>query len=449
MISLLRNPGPSEPAAADQRLLLKKEIHRQLIASMDRASIETLSDAELRAELRAGIEQLCFYRNELLTHAERDRLIDDVLNEALGLGPIEPLFRDPTVSDILINGPRAVFVERHGRLEDTDIVFNDEQHLLEIARRIAARVGRRLDESCPMVDARMEDGSRVNAVIRPLALDGALVSIRRFPARPLRAEDLVRRDTLTPEIVEFLAACVRARMNIVISGGTGSGKTTLLNVLSGFIPEGERIATIEDSAELQLQQRHVARMETRTANLEGRGEVTVRDLLRNSLRMRPDRIIVGECRGGEELDMLQAMNTGHPGSLCTLHANDTRDALSRLEMLVGMAGFDLPIWLIQRQIASAVDVLVHCARCSGGQRKVLQVSEVTGLAQDTIATQDLFRFEQTGLAEDGAAVGRFVSTEASPKCLQRLRAHDRMPQRTPVDAPLHVARFPVPGHAAP
>jgi pilus assembly protein CpaF len=412
-----------ESSALDHFQRLKKEIHRHLITGMDLSSISTMEDYELRRELRRGIEELCDYRAELMSQAERERLINEVIDETLGLGPIDPFLRDPMVTDILINGPKTVYVERRGRLERTNVVFHDDQHLLEIVQRIANRVGRRLDESSPMVDARLEDGSRVNAVIRPLALDGALVSIRRFSARPLQAGDLIARKSMTAEMVEFLAACVKARLNIMISGGTGSGKTTLLNMLSGYIPDDERIATIEDAAELQLQQPHVARMETRPANLEGRGEITTRDLVRNSLRMRPDLIVVGECRGTEAFDMLQAMTTGHDGSLTTIHANDTRDAISRLEMLVGMAGNQLPIWFIHKQIASAIDIVVQCSRISGGARKVVQISEVTGVERDVINMHDLFVFEQTGVDQNRVAFGEFHATGLRPNCLERMQTH--------------------------
>lgn len=400
---------------------LKKDFHKRLISGMNLPSIHTLNDHELRRELRVGIEQLSDSCNDLLTRDERDRLINEVIDETLGLGPLDPLMRDPTVTDILINGPKNVFVERRGRLELTKVVFHDGQHLLEIVQRIAGRVGRRLDESNPMVDARLEDGSRVNAVIAPLALDGALVSIRRFSQRPLLAADLVARKSAAPEMIDFLAACVRARLNVVISGGTGSGKTTFLNLLSGFIPDNERIVTIEDAAELRMQQRHVARMETRHANVEGSGEITARDLLRNSLRMRPDRIVVGECRGAEAFDMIQSMTTGHDGSMSTVHANDCRDAINRLEMLVGLAGFDLPLWFIHRMIASAVDIVVHCARLSGGVRKIVQISELAGIEGDTVNMHDIFAFEQTGMDEQRNAMGFFRSTGIRPRCLSRLQ----------------------------
>jgi pilus assembly protein CpaF len=392
---------------------LKKEIHKQLVSGLHMPSVGTVDDYELRRELRRGIEQLCEDRTELLSQDERIRLINEVVDETLGLGPLEPLLRDPTITDILINGPRTVYVERRGRLERTSVVF----------QRIASKVGRRLDESSPMVDARLADGSRVNAVIRPLALDGALVSIRRFSAKPLLAADLIARKSVTPEVIEFLAACVRARLNIVISGGTGSGKTTFLNMLSGYIPDDERVATIEDAAELQLQQPHVARMETRPANLEDRGEITTRDLVRNALRMRPDRIIVGECRGAEAFDMLQAMMTGHEGGMTTIHSNDTREAVSRLEMLIGMGGHELSMWFIRRQIASAIDIVVQCARLSGGIRRVVQVSEVTGAEGEVIGMHDLFTFEQTGIDENKVAQGQFRATGIRPACLERLASH--------------------------
>src|SRR5579863_4430742 len=373
---------------------IKQDVHRRLVVGMDLTSLKGLDDYELRRELRRGIEEICDYGVDLMSHADRERLISEVIDETLGLGPIDPLLRDATISDILINGPKSVYVERRGRLEKVNVVFHDNQHLLEIIQRIASRVGRRLDESSPMVDARLEDGSRVNAVIPPLALDGALVSIRRFGAKPLLAGDLIARRSIAVEMIEFLAACVEARMNIVISGSTGSGKTTILNMLSAYVPDDERIVTIEDAAELRLQQPHVARMETRAANLEGKGEITARELVRNALRMRPDRIIVGECRGGEAFDMLQALSTGHDGGMSTLHANDTRVAISRLEMLVGMAGYQLPLWFIQRQIGSAIDIVVHCARFSGGSRKIVQISEVTGIEGNVINMHDLFAYEQ-------------------------------------------------------
>jgi pilus assembly protein CpaF len=408
---------------AEERLLrYKKELHQQLIKEMDLSALGTMSEDELRRDVRRAAEELCRHSADLLSLAERERLIKEVLDETFGLGPLEPLMQDLTVTDILINGPKTVYVERHGRLEKTEVAFVDDRHLVQIVQRIVGRVGRRVDETRPMVDARLPDGSRINAIIPPLALDGALVSIRRFGVRPLRVADLLANQSVLPDMVAFLAACVRARVNVLISGGTGSGKTTLLNALSASIPDDERVATIEDAAELRLQQPHVARMETRPPNLEGAGEVTTRDLVKNALRMRPDRIIVGECRGGEALDMLQAMNTGHDGSLTTIHANDTRDALSRLEMMVGMAGFNLPLWIIRRQIASAIHIVVQVARLPGGARKVVKVSEITGMEGEVISMHDLFGFRQTALDRDNRAVGHFFATGIRPRCLDRLLA---------------------------
>jgi pilus assembly protein CpaF len=351
---------------------------------------------------------------------ERERLIDEVLDETFGFGPLEVLLKDPTVSDILVNGPRTVFIERRGKLEATPVVFADDAHLLQIIQRIAARIGRRVDEMSPMVDARLPDGSRVNAIIPPLSLEGPVLSIRRFGVR-LTVDDLLANATMPPEILRLLRAAVEARLSILVSGGTGSGKTTFLNTLSRFIPPDERLVTIEDSAELQLQQPHVVRLETRPANLEGVGEVRQRDLVRNALRMRPDRILVGEVRGPEALDMLQAMNTGHEGSLTTVHANDGRDALSRLEMMVMMAGYDLPIPVIRQYITTAITLVVHLARLKGGGRKVMRVSELCGLRRGKYKVRDLFTFQQTGLRM-GQAVGVFRATGAVPKFLEKLRA---------------------------
>jgi pilus assembly protein CpaF len=409
------------PLTSEERLLrYKKELHQQLISGMDLSAIGTLNEEELRLEVRRGAEELCRQSSDLLSLSERERLINEVLDETFGLGPMETLMRDPTITDIMINGPKTVYVERKGRLERAEIQFNDEKHLLQIVQRIVSRVGRRVDETTPMVDARLPDGSRVNAIIPPLALDGSLVSIRRFGAQPLLISDLIEKKAITQEMTTFLNACIKSRLNILISGGTGSGKTTLLNALSASIPLDERVATIEDAAELRLQQPHVVRMETRPANIEGVGEVTTRDLVRNALRMRPDRIIIGECRGSEALDMLQAMNTGHDGSMTTVHANDTRDALSRLEMMVGMAGFDLPIWIIRRQMASAVNIVVQVARLTGGVRKIIKISEITGMEGEVISMHDLFVFKQTGLDEDRRAQGYFYANGIRPQCLERL-----------------------------
>jgi pilus assembly protein CpaF len=382
-----------------------------------------MDETELRGEVRRAAEELCSQGPDLLNYSEREKLVNEVLDETFGLGPLEILMRDQTISDILVNGPKTVYVERAGRLHRSEVVFNDEKHLLQIVQRIVGRIGRRVDETTPMVDARLADGSRVNAIIPPLALDGTLLSIRRFGARPLLFEDLVAKKSITQEMVDFLSAAVRARCNILISGGTGSGKTTLLNALSGYIPDDERVATIEDAAELRLQQPHVVRMETRPANIEGTGEVNSRSLLKNALRMRPDRIVIGECRGPEALDMLQAMNTGHDGSLTTIHANDTRDALSRLEMMVGMSGaLDLPIWIIRRQIASALQLVVQTSRLPGGSRKIVKISEITGMEGDILSMHDLFVFKQTGVDENRNAQGYFYANGIRPKCLERLES---------------------------
>jgi len=407
--------------SVDEFNRLKKQIHQKLVSRLNLARINTMDDFEIRRELRLGINELLRNERNLVTKEEREQLCEEIIDETLGLGPIESLMSDSTVSDVLINGPSNVYVERKGKLEKTNVRFHDNEHLIEIIKRVASRMGRRLDESCPMVDARMSNGSRVNAVINPLAIDGALVSIRLFPASPLEASDLITKNALMPQMMHFLGACVKAGMNILVSGGTGSGKTTLLNVLSSFIPKDQRITTIEDAAELRLQQEHVARMETRPANLEGKGEVTTRDLIKNALRMRPDRIIVGECRGGEAFDMLQAMMTGHEGSLATIHANHARDALSRLEMLVGMSGMDLPLWFIQKQIASAINIVVQCRRLKGGQRKVVQISEVVGIDNGNYMMHDVMSFEQRGVNDQGNPIGDFRSHGIIPHCLEKLR----------------------------
>jgi pilus assembly protein CpaF len=412
--------GEAFTSHEDRFLRCKRELHQQLISSMDLASIGTMSEEELRLEVRRAAEELCRLSPEMLSLSERERLVTEVLDETFGLGPLEPLMRDPSITDILINGPKTVYVERRGQLEQVPIAFNDEAHLLQIVQRIAGRIGRRVDETSPMVDARLPDGSRVNAIIPPLALDGTLVSIRRFGAKPLQIDGLLAYKSITPEMVQFLTCCIKARINMIISGGTGSGKTTLLNALSSAIPVVERVATIEDAAELRLQQPHVVRMETRPANVEGTGQVTTRDLVRNALRMRPDRIIIGECRGPEALDMLQAMNTGHEGSMTTIHANETRDALSRLEMMVGMAGFDVPIWIIRRQIASALQIVVQVARLPGGARKVIKISEITGMEGEIISMHDLFAYKQTGVDDKGAAQGFYHATGIRPRVLERL-----------------------------
>jgi len=399
---------------------LKSELHERLVTRLNIGVLRTLDPELLRHELRKGAEALCDGNVMLLGLADRDRMIDELLYDVLGLGPLEPLMSDPTISDILINGPHTVYVERRGRLELTGVRFRDLDHLISIIQRIVGRVGRRIDESSPMVDSRLPDGSRLNAIMRPLAIDGALVSIRRFSARPMQVGDLVARKSATMEMLEFLCACVNSRLSVMVSGGTGSGKTTLLNALSAYISENDRIVTIEDAAELRLQQPHVARLESRPCNLEGRGEVTARDLLRNALRMRPDRIIIGECRGKEAFDMLQALNTGHHGGMTTIHANDTRDAVSRLEMLVGMAAPELPMSFVHRQIAAAIDIVVQTSRVEGGARKITQISEVLGTQGDAVSMHDIFRFEQTGVDEEGHEEGQFEATGILPHCLPKL-----------------------------
>jgi pilus assembly protein CpaF len=418
-------PALTEPppwGTTDELNRLKAQLHRQMVESMDLAVMATLSRDQLRQEVRRVADELCQRSASLLNRSERERLVGEVLDETFGLGPLEPLMRDPTVTDILINGHHTIYVERNGQLEKAPASFVDDQHLLHIIQRIVGQAGRRVDETCPMVDSRLPDGSRINAIIPPLALDGALVSIRRFGVKPIQAADLVANKSLTVEMMEFLGGCVQARLNILVSGGTGSGKTTLLNALSGFIPSDERVVTIEDAAELRLQKPHVGRLETRPNNAEGAGEVTTRDLVRNALRMRPDRIIIGECRGAEALDMLQAMNTGHDGSLTTVHANDTRDALARLELMVGMSGLDLPIWVIRRQVASAIHIVVQVSRLLGGSRRVVKISEVMGMDGDTLTMHDLFVFKQTGLDDKRRAQGYFQSTGIRPRCLERLAA---------------------------
>jgi len=353
---------------------------------------------------------------------EKQRLLTEVMDEIFGLGPLEAFLRDPLVDDILVNGPHIIYVERQGRLERTSAAFRDEDHLMQVIQRIAMRVGRRVDESSPMLDARLLDGSRVNAIIRPLALDGATLSIRRFGAEPISIERLLRMGSLTSEMATFLERCVASRMDILVSGGTGAGKTTLLNVLSRWIPNGQRVVTIEDAAELRLQDEHIVRLETRPPNIEGKGEVTQRDLVRNSLRMRPDRIIIGEVRGGEALDMLQAMNTGHAGSMTTVHANNPRDALRRIETMVSMAGLNYPVHVIRQQTASALNVLVHVDRLPGGRRKVVKISEITGMEGEVICLHDLFQYVQTGVGQDGHAVGYFEACGVFPMLAARLEA---------------------------
>jgi pilus assembly protein CpaF len=401
---------------------LKRLIHGKLVDKLDLSRVSDLEGETLRREIRLVVERLCDTENPLLNRMERERLIDEVLDETFGFGPLEVLLKDPTISDILINGPHKIYVERRGKMERSDVRFRDNEHLLQIIDRIVSKVGRRVDETSPMVDARLPDGSRVNAIIAPLSLDGASMSIRRFGSNPLKLEDLLNYKAFTPEMAMLMEACIKARLNIIISGGTGCGKTTLLNTLSAFIPCEERIVTIEDAAELQLQQDHVVRLETRPANIEGKGAIATRDLVRNALRMRPERIIIGECRGGESLDMLQAMNTGHAGSMTTLHANTPRDAQARLETMIMMAGMELPIKAMRQQIASAVDVIIQANRLQGGPRKVTTITEVMNMEQDMIIMQDIFRYKQLGIDQNGRAFGQFESTGVRPSFVNRLEA---------------------------
>jgi pilus assembly protein CpaF len=409
---------------ADERALrfqeLKASIHRKLVEQLDMTKLSREISDELRQQVKQMVRALCEEENTLLNFSERERLAQEILDETFGLGPLESLLADPHVSDILINGPKQVYVERGGQLELTNVTFKDNGHLLHVIDKIVAPLGRRCDEVCPMVDARLKDGSRVNAIIPPLAIDGASVSIRRFGKDPITWDDYIAFKSCAPEIVEFLRACVQSGLNILIVGGTGSGKTTLLNNLSSFIPEDERIVTIEDAAELQLRQPHIVRLETRPANIEGKGRITIRDLLINALRMRPDRIVVGECRGGETLDMLQAMNTGHEGSMTTVHANSTRDAVQRVETMVMMAGFELPTRAIRQQFASAINLIVQAARLTGGPRKITAVTEVQGMEGDVITMQDIFKFEQDGVNSAGKAFGRVVATGVRPQFVERL-----------------------------
>ncbi len=416
-------PAPNHAALQNNAVYheLKSRIHEGLLNRMDLAVMESLPQERLLSEIKSLVERLLIEERTPINDTERQRIIQDIQHEVLGLGPLEPLLADPTVSDILVNTHRQVYVERRGKLEITDIHFANESHLRKIIDRIVSRVGRRVDESSPMVDARLPDGSRVNAIIPPLALDGSLVSIRRFAVVPLRVEDLIRYKSMTPEVAEIISGLVKAKCSILISGGTGSGKTTLLNIMSSFIPPSERIITIEDAAELQLQQPHVVRLETRPPNVEGKGEISQRSLVRNSLRMRPDRVIIGEVRGAEAVDMLQAMNTGHEGSMATVHANTPRDALSRIENMVGMAGLNLPPKAIRQQISSAITAVVQVSRLPDGKRKILSIQEITGMEGDVITMQEIYTFEQMGVAADGTVQGHFRATGIRPKFAERLR----------------------------
>jgi pilus assembly protein CpaF len=402
---------------------LKGELHRRLVDKLDLETIEKLPRAELRGELRAILGTVVAGAELPLNRGERERLIEELLDEVTGLGPLEPLLRDGTISDILVNTFSTVYIERRGKLELVPVRFRDNQHLMHIINRIVSQVGRRIDETAPMVDARLPDGSRVNAIVPPLAVDGPCLSIRRFGTTPLRMRDLAATGAMTAPMAAFLGGCVRARLNLIVTGGTGTGKTTMLNALSSFIPDSERIVTIEDSAELKLQQRHVVRLETRPCNIEGKGEIVARDLVKNSLRMRPDRIIVGEVRGPEVLDMLQAMNTGHEGSMGTVHANTPRDAMSRLEAMLGMSGVPLSEQAMRQTIARALNVVVHVARGSDGKRRVTSIAEITGTESSVITMQELFRFEQRGVDRDGRVNGEFVTSDLRPKAMERIERH--------------------------
>ncbi len=401
---------------------LRLRIHRKLIDTLDLTKLSNLEMERVRVEIRRILEDMIAVEAIPLSRADRDRLVMEVQHEVFGLGPLETLMKDPEISDILVNSASNVFVERYGKLEKTDVRFRDDAHLMQIIERIVTRVGRRVDESSPMVDARLADGSRVNAIIPPLALDGPVLSIRRFGTERLTVNDLIQFNSIPAQIAEVAAACVKSRLNMLVSGGTGAGKTTLLNCLSNFIPDNERIVTIEDSAELKLQQEHIVRLETRPANIEGQGAVTARDLVRNALRMRPDRIVIGEVRGGEALDMMQAMNTGHDGSISTIHANSARDALSRLETMMLMAGIALPERALREQVASALDIIVQLTRLSDGSRKVVEFAEVTGMEGNTITTQTIFKFDQRGI-ENGKIIGEFVATGVMPSFMDRLERH--------------------------
>ncbi len=401
---------------------IKFTLHRKLLDKINLDALQTVESDTLRSEVRGALTALIDEEQSLLSAVERNQIVGEVLDEVFGLGPLEPLLHDSTVSDILVNGPNQVYIERHGKLELTNVTFKDDSHLMRIVDKIVSQVGRRVDESSPMVDARLPDGSRVNAIIRPLSVDGPLVSIRRFGTDKLMPSDLVDKQSMTQGMLELLEAAVRSHLNIIVSGGTGSGKTTLLNALSAFISPRERLVTIEDAAELQLKQPHLARLETRPPNMEGNGAIRQRELLTNALRMRPDRIIVGECRGEESLDMLQAMNTGHDGSMTTVHSNSPRDAIARLEVMVTMANSNLSLVAIRQQVASAVDVIVQTARLSDGSRRVTSITEVGSMEGDTVTLQDVFVFEKQGMSEDGKVRGRFAATGIRPRFYERMQA---------------------------
>src|SRR5882672_11432205 len=413
MGSRLVRPG----SGADRWFELKSQVHQKLVTSLTPDQLKDLNKESVRGQVGAVVEKLIIDESLPMTLAERERVIEEILDEVFGLGPLEPLLKDPTISDIMVNGFDNVYVERGGRMVETNIRFKDANHVRLIIERIVSAIGRRIDDSSPIVDARLADGSRVCAVIPPLSLIGPVISIRRYGKKVLSSEDLLKNETFTTGMLDFMSGCVEARLNVVVSGGSGSGKTTMLNTLSRFIPEEERIITIEDTAELQLQQSHVVRLETRPANIEGAGAITQRDLVINTLRMRPDRIIVGESRGPEALDMLQAMNTGHDGSMTTVHANAARDAFSRLETMVMMASAHVPDKVIRQQLASAINIVVHCARLSDGTRKVTGIAEVMGVENDQVEMQDIFEFDRTGISPRGKVLGRFHGNGARPICL--------------------------------
>ncbi|HTX36969.1 MAG TPA: CpaF family protein [Bryobacteraceae bacterium] len=410
-------------SGADRWFEIKSLVHRKLLDSLTAEQLKDLNKESVRGQIGVVVEKLILDESLPMTMGEREKLVEEILDEVFGLGPLEPLLKDPTISDIMVNGFDNVYIERAGRVVETNVRFKDQAHVRMIIERIVSAVGRRIDDSSPIVDARLLDGSRVCAVIPPLSLLGPVMSIRRYGKKALSTEDLLRNETFTTGILDFLSGCVEARLNIVISGGSGAGKTTILNTLSRFIPEEERIVTIEDTAELQLQQSHVVRLETRPPNIEGAGAITQRDLVINTLRMRPDRIIVGESRGAEALDMLQAMNTGHDGSMTTVHANAPRDAFSRLETMVMMASQHVPDKVIRQQLASAINIVVHCARLSDGTRKVTGVAEVAGIAHDQVEIEDIFQFDRSGISQRGKVLGRFRATGTRPVCLERLKSY--------------------------
>lgn len=416
------NTNGQKEQALTRYLDIVYQIHREIIRELGQDPMRNRSREDNENKIKMISEAFLERDYDNLPRSERELIVQQVTDEVIEFGPISPLLRDNTISEIMINGPKQVYVERRGKIERVNVVFRDNVHLHTIIERIISPLGRRLDESMPMVDARLPDGSRVNAIIPPLALNGCVLTIRKFSKNLLKTADLIRNNTMTSHMAKFLEACVKGRMSIIVSGGTGAGKTSTLNIISGFIPHDERIITIEDSAELVLNQEHVVTLETRPANIDGKGEITIRDLVRNSLRMRPDRIVVGEVRGGEALDMLQAMNTGHDGSLSTAHANSPRDALSRLETMVLMAGMDMPIRAIREQIASAIDFIVHQSRLSDGTRKITHITEVVGMEGDVITLQDIFVFDQTGVDERGRVQGRHRATGIKPKCLDKLKS---------------------------